>query len=485
MTGPTHLEQLDPRNLTEHPRNARTDLGDLTGLIASITAQGVIEPLTVAPTADGGHIVIAGHRRRAAAIAAGRDTVPCVVRRDLQAVDDEHLVEQLGAMLSENVHRQNLDAVEEGRAVQQLIDFGLTPAAIATRTGLSRKHVAKAAGVALLDGGTAAAVSQAGLDLAQAAVVAAYRDDPAVAADLVEAAAQGPGAFTHRVTRAKQDRERRAEFLAKEEELRAAGRTLVETAEWNGTANRRVVSLAPASGEGRLSAAEHANCPGSAVRLTESPYEGVMATEVCTDFRAHGHVDPFTPTSGRTPVAELPPEQREEAKVERRQLIEDNKAMAAANTTRRQWIRTALLERRRDTNGALRYAVEALHTHRDELRGWFDWSPTEDKAAIAAQLGLTRPGAKATTTLTSGDVVPDARLPIQLLGHVAGAIEQTIAKDSHRAATGTVRTEYSADYAAQHLTRIASWLRFLVEQGYALAPIEQRIVDAAARRDPA
>jgi hypothetical protein len=76
------VEMLDPRELVAHPRNVRADLGDLTGLTASIAAQGVLEPLVVVPSGDG-HQIVAGHRRAAAAIAAGLDRVPCIVRRDL------------------------------------------------------------------------------------------------------------------------------------------------------------------------------------------------------------------------------------------------------------------------------------------------------------------------------------------------------------------------------------------------------------------
>ncbi len=61
------LVWLDPRVLVDHPRNVRRELGDLTGLTASIREEGVIEPLSVIPGPDGTFVLDAGHRRKHAA----------------------------------------------------------------------------------------------------------------------------------------------------------------------------------------------------------------------------------------------------------------------------------------------------------------------------------------------------------------------------------------------------------------------------------
>jgi ParB family chromosome partitioning protein len=152
------LVWLDPRELAVHPRNIRDDLGDLSGLADSIAAQGVLEALTVIPhvAADGtpGHQLVAGHRRAAAAVLAGVTTVPCVLRPDLaidgNAADGDRAAQasHVGAMLAENLHRQGLSAVEEARGVQAMLDLGVPLARVAKSTGLGRKRVAKAAGVA-------------------------------------------------------------------------------------------------------------------------------------------------------------------------------------------------------------------------------------------------------------------------------------------------------------------------------------------------
>jgi ParB family transcriptional regulator, chromosome partitioning protein len=107
--------------LAAHLENPRTDLGDLTELAASIAAQGLFEPLVVVTVAayarEGGqrgypgpaftHVIVMGHRRAAAAAAAGRDAVPVIVRDDLAGAP------AIAAMIAENRHRENLDPLAE------------------------------------------------------------------------------------------------------------------------------------------------------------------------------------------------------------------------------------------------------------------------------------------------------------------------------------------------------------------------------------
>jgi ParB family chromosome partitioning protein len=183
-----------------HPRNIRDDLGDLSGLADSMAAQGVLEALNVIPHAatDGtpGHQLVAG---RPPQFLAGPTSVPCVLRPDLaidgNAADGDRAAQagHVGAMLAENLHRKGLSAVEEARGVQAMLDLGVPLTRVAKSTGLGRKRVANPAGVARLDGDTAAAVAAAGLTLDQAAAVAVYADDPDTTAALIAAAGEGPG----------------------------------------------------------------------------------------------------------------------------------------------------------------------------------------------------------------------------------------------------------------------------------------------------
>ncbi len=108
----------------------------LASLTASIAEVGVIQPIVVRENDDGGYELIAGERRWRAAKRANLPSIPALVR----TVDD---LSSLETAVVENLHRQDLNALEEAAAYQQLIeDFSLTQDEVATRVGRSRSAVA-------------------------------------------------------------------------------------------------------------------------------------------------------------------------------------------------------------------------------------------------------------------------------------------------------------------------------------------------------
>ena len=108
------------------------DEESLAELTASVQQIGVLQPILVRPAESGtGYELIAGERRWRAAGRAGLATIPAVVR----TTDDLAAVEQA---LVENLHRQDLTALEEAAAYQQLVeDFELTHEQVAERVGKS------------------------------------------------------------------------------------------------------------------------------------------------------------------------------------------------------------------------------------------------------------------------------------------------------------------------------------------------------------
>ena len=121
-----------------NPRQPRAhfDEESLAGLTASISELGVLQPILVRAVEDGHYELIAGERRWRASKRAGLQTIPVVVR---SADSDVALLEQA---LVENLHRADLNPIEEAAAYQQLIeDFGLTQEAVARRVGKSRTTV--------------------------------------------------------------------------------------------------------------------------------------------------------------------------------------------------------------------------------------------------------------------------------------------------------------------------------------------------------
>lgn len=128
---------LPLRILLEHPGNVRADLGDLDELAASIRAQGLLQPIVVTRHRRDGHfLILAGHRRAAAARSIPLDNVPCLVREDAGETTDH-----IALMLVENMQRANLTAVEKARAMQKLIDAGENQTQIARRLGLTPSAV--------------------------------------------------------------------------------------------------------------------------------------------------------------------------------------------------------------------------------------------------------------------------------------------------------------------------------------------------------
>jgi ParB family chromosome partitioning protein len=125
--GSVHPNPLQPRRMFDEET--------LEGLTDSVRELGVLQPVLVRAK-DDGYELIAGERRWRAAKRAGLPTIPAVVR----VTDDVSSLEQA---LVENLHRQDLNALEEAAAYQQLIDdFGLTQDQVATRVGKSRSAVA-------------------------------------------------------------------------------------------------------------------------------------------------------------------------------------------------------------------------------------------------------------------------------------------------------------------------------------------------------
>jgi ParB family chromosome partitioning protein len=120
--------------ISPNPRQPRTvfDESALNELIASIKEIGILQPPVVRRTSGGKYELIMGERRFRAAKAAGLKTIPVIIR---QTPDNELLREAL----IENIHRSQLNPLEEGAAYAQLLtDFNCTHEELATKLGRSR-----------------------------------------------------------------------------------------------------------------------------------------------------------------------------------------------------------------------------------------------------------------------------------------------------------------------------------------------------------
>ena len=140
----TEITMIAVEKLHPNKDNPRKDLGDLSELTESIKKNGVMQNLTVVRNEDE-YTVLIGHRRLAAAKAAGLSEVPCKI---VEKMDQK---EQLAIMLCENIQRSDLTAREQADGFQMMLDLGETVSSISQRSGFSESTVRHRIELAKLD----------------------------------------------------------------------------------------------------------------------------------------------------------------------------------------------------------------------------------------------------------------------------------------------------------------------------------------------
>ena len=160
------IVNININQIYPHPENPRKDIGDITELSESIKKNGIMQNLTVIPGHyrthaewaalekayrvnpteelrnkmnkkwyDDGYTLIIGHRRCAAAKAAGLTELPCRV------IEGMSRKEQISTMLEENMQRNDLTIYEQAQGFQLMLDLGETEETISQKTGFSRTTV--------------------------------------------------------------------------------------------------------------------------------------------------------------------------------------------------------------------------------------------------------------------------------------------------------------------------------------------------------
>jgi ParB family transcriptional regulator, chromosome partitioning protein len=205
------LVHIDPNKVVPNPRQPRTnfDPDDLAELVHSVREFGVLQPIVVRDKGDGTYELIMGERRTRASREAGLESIPAVIRE----TSDEYLLRDA---LLENLHRSQLNPLEEASAYQQLLeDFGITQEELATRIGRSRPQISNTIRLLKLPVPVQQRVAAGVLSAGHARAILSLADEPAMQrlADKIvnedlsvraaEAIAKGPDAASVRPAKPK------------------------------------------------------------------------------------------------------------------------------------------------------------------------------------------------------------------------------------------------------------------------------------------
>ncbi|MFE7204273.1 ParB N-terminal domain-containing protein [Pseudonocardia alni] len=489
------LAWADPATLVLEV-NTRTDVHLDPHFCASIRDRGVREPINVyARAADGALVVRKGQRRTLAAVKAGLARVRVLVEPQTPVTDAaaeasidpaqaqrvaeaERIIDQLG----ENQHRAGISDADEVAAHQQLLGLGMTAGQIARTTRTPAKRVRQTTAVA-----RSARALEVGschdLDLVQMAVIAEFADDDTAVEQLTETALTRPGQLAHQAQRLRDERADRARCTAVEDQLRAAGVTVLGRDDDRMDTASSIARLRPTADDPQgtdLTEQAHRDCPGHAATvMTRWDFEqaGRIAQTVwmCLAPIEHGHAELYDRSqpgiTTAAPVDETDEQrqarenrEREAARQERRTVIANNKAWDSAQVVRRDWLRE-LFTRKAAPKGAaifvaaeiargdhdLRRAMESRNALAATLLGFGDPSP---RGVYGFQSDRAHPIAEAAGTSSA------ARATMLSLAVVLAAYEEGTHRNSWRNPSPATR---------RYVTQLREW-------GYDLSDVEQLVI---------
>jgi ParB family chromosome partitioning protein len=170
-----HYAEIAVDAIAANPRQPRQTFDEdaLAELAASIREVGLLQPVVVRPLAHGHYELIMGERRWRASQRAGLEQVPAIVR-------DTADTDLLRDALIENLHREQLNPLDEAAAYRQLLDdFGATHEELASKIGRSRPHISNTLRLLQLPAGVQRRVAAGVLSAGHARALLAM-DDPAM-----------------------------------------------------------------------------------------------------------------------------------------------------------------------------------------------------------------------------------------------------------------------------------------------------------------
>jgi ParB family chromosome partitioning protein len=439
------LVELPVSALAAHPGNVRRDLKITKEYVENIKRFGVKTPLTVVPEGDG-YRISDGHRRLAGAIAAGRETVPCLV--DDRLAGDE--AQQLLDMVTTARHREGLTPLEEAGALFQAHQQGATKTALAVAIGsrMQAANALKAAGLTA-EQQTAAEEADYEFSLTQLAALSEFAGEQDVFNRLLSAAEEDD--FDRQYEMAVIDRRDEAERAKLTAEIEAAGVAVLHEVPREA---RRIGTLTDARGN-VLTEESHRSCAGHRALVTAATPPEV--TYYCADPVDAGH------------TAALPARTTSEQDTALRAHVTlGNKEWRAAEALRQKFL-TSLIAR-----SAVSAALAEI-INRFATMVWIKFPEPLHNAQqgkvrdmTAGLLGIERADGEAMGKLAH--LCGKARLPLIALAAVAAPYEV------YACQIKSWRTD-TDPYDRRWRPYAAEWLGVLASFGYTLTPIEQAVVD--------
>lgn len=443
---PWELTSLDVEHLRSNPLNLRAELAVGAELVESVRAHGVLQPLIVTETAFDEYLIIAGHRRFAAAVRAGLSEVPAVIRDDLGETS-----EQVATMLGENADRVGLNVVEKAKGYQLMLDDGMSVTVISKRTGHKPAAIKKHLPAASADERVQGLLTDGKISLDDLAALDEFDDDP----ELRERLEQGLGTpgWRYELQRHQHNRRFAEQSVTQRDELESKGIPVSDN------------SMAPDDpGDGMT----WEKLPAGTDPAAAAKEDGELAAIVRRNY--NNAKDPVEVCLyKKVPASEKAIAQSEEDKAAR--LLAEE--MAAATAVRAQWL-AARAARATSVTQAATLARQLIMNKLADAP--YEWD------RIAALLGVAvDPPADSNHT----DRIELARTKIQaalskmllpqLVTHLFVLENDRIDQElEHESAWGP------EDKLGWNGADILAWREQLAAWRYPLAPVEQRLVDAAA-----
>jgi ParB/RepB/Spo0J family partition protein len=261
--------------------NVRRTLPNIDSLAASIRRDGVLSAITVTRREDGDYDLVTGFRRVAAATKADLDGIPAIVR---DRGDDAERVRQ---RLSENIDRVGLADLDQGAAIQQLLDLGVSAETIADTVHTTPANVQAWADLLRLPRKVRTLIDKGRLTAADAYPLVSLLDDTTSMREALDRIDSG-WPVDEAVTAVRRAREQEQALTAARQTLEAEGTRIVDAPQWGSfSSTSKTRRLGKGHADVHISVRAHAKFACHAAYISQ--HENIVY--VCTNRNAHAGVE--------------------------------------------------------------------------------------------------------------------------------------------------------------------------------------------------